>query len=201
MAEDSFKKRVQKELIKASKEYKDVYVDYVYLICSEAFVQKDYYIVDAKEDNFQHLTGVHTSMNAKKFFDKCIQGTLTEYDFDFVKKGQDEKAVKGTVRRKIKVLPHMMELFREGLWAEENFEKNKVRCAFATADNSCTLGFSGSEKSRPKSLIKGNELTNAKPVELVLRRKPDEKFFHEIVVGNKNALHKYKKQIEGISNV
>lgn len=102
MAEDSFKKRVQKELIKASKEYKDVYVDYVYLICSEAFVQKDYYIVDAKEDNFQHLTGVHTSMNAKKFFDKCIQGTLTEYDFDFVKKGQDEKSVKGTVRRKIK---------------------------------------------------------------------------------------------------
>lgn len=50
-------------------------------------------------------------------------------------------------------------------------------------------------------MIKGNELTNAKPVELVLRRKPDEKFFHEIVVGNKNALHKYKKQIEGISNV
>lgn len=171
MTEESFKERVRQEMIKASKQYKELYVDYEYLICSEAFVQKDYYIVDAKEDNFQHLTGVHTQMNAKDFFEKCFRETLTEDDFDFVKKGQDEKSVKGTVRRKIIVLPNMMNLFEEGLQAEENFEKNKVRCSFATADNSCTLGFSESEKSRPKSLIKGNELSNPKPIELVLRKK------------------------------
>jgi len=31
-------------------------VDYEYLICSEAFVEQDFYIVAGREDNFQHLT-------------------------------------------------------------------------------------------------------------------------------------------------
>lgn len=196
MTEESFKERIRQEMIKASKQYKELYVDYEYLICSEAFVEKDYYIVDAREDNFQHLTGVHSQMRAGDFFEKCLRGTLAEEDFDFVKKGQDEKSVKGTVRRKIKVLPNMMKLFEEGTQAEENFEKNKVQCSFATADNSCTLGFSESDKSRPKSLIKGNELLNPKPIELILRKKSGEKFFNEVVVGNKNTLHKYQEKIE-----
>lgn len=198
MTEGSFKERVCQEMIKGAKKYKQVYVDYEYLICSEAFKQRDYYIVDAKEDNFQHLTGVHSQISPQDFFDRCFQGTLTEDDFDFNKKGQDEKSVKGTVRRKIKVLPDMMKLFEDGVQAEESFKKNKVLCSFATADNSCTLGFSESEKNRPKSLIRGNGLSSPKEVELILRKKSGEEFFDEIIVGNENSLHKYKKQIEGM---
>lgn len=177
MAENSFKERVCLELTKAAKSYQEIYLDYEYLICSEAFVRRKYYIVDAQKDNFQHLTGVHSRISPKIFFEKCYQGTIVEEDFDFVKKGQDEKAVKGTVRRKIKVLPNMMNLFKVGLQAEENFVKNKIVCSFATADGSCTLGFSESEKSRPKSLIKGNELSNPKIVDLVLRKKSGTEFF------------------------
>lgn len=121
MAEESFKERVRLEIIKAAKKYKEIYVDYEYLICSEAFSKRSYYIVDAEKDNFQHLTGVHSQISAQSFFDKCIDGSLSEDDFDFIKKGQDEKSVKGTVRRKIKALPDMMGLFRAGLLAEEDF--------------------------------------------------------------------------------
>ena len=53
MKED-FKERVRLEIIKAAKKYQEVYVDYEYLICSEAFKQNHYYIIDAQKDNFQH---------------------------------------------------------------------------------------------------------------------------------------------------
>lgn len=47
MEKGTFKGRVHLELIKAAKKYKEIYVDYEYLICSEAFVQRKYYIVGA----------------------------------------------------------------------------------------------------------------------------------------------------------
>lgn len=180
MAEKGFKERVRLELIKAAKKYEEIYVDYEYLICSEAFEHRNYYIIDAQKDNFQHLTGVHSRISAKIFFDKCRDGSLSEEDFDFMKKGQDEKSVKGTVRRKIKALPDMMDLFREGMQAEEDFRKNRVICSFATADGNCTLGFTDTEKARPKSLIRGNELENPKAVELVLRRKSGMRFLMKL---------------------
>lgn len=106
--------------------------------------------------------------------------------------------MKGTVRRKIKVLPDMMNLFKTGLLAEESFEKNKIFCSFATADGRCTLGFSESEKARPKSLIKGNELNNPKIVDLVLRKRSGTEFFDEFVIGDENALSKYRSRFEDI---
>lgn len=201
MTEISFKERIRLAMIKAAKEYKENYIDYEYLICSEAFKRKEYYIVDAEEDNFQHLTGVHSILKPKEFFYKCYNGTLKKEEFDFINRGQDEKAVKGTVRRKIKVLPNIMTLFRNDLQAEENFKKNKVFCSFATADGSCTLGFSESLKVRPKSLIKGNELKNPSPVELVLRKRTGEALFHEIVLGDLKALDKYKNKIEDLIDI
>ena len=149
MAEKSFKERIRQEMIKEAKRYKEVYVDYEYLICSEAFAERDFYIVDAEKDNFQHLTGVHSKISAHSFFEKCVDGSLSEEDFDFIKKGQNERSVKGTVRRKIKALPDMMGLFGEGLQAEEGFKKNKVICSFAAESSNCTLGFTDSEKARP----------------------------------------------------
>ena len=65
-----------------------------------------------KEDNFQHLTGVNSLIGPQEFYKKSIDGTLNENDFDFIKRNQSEKSVKGSVRRKIKVLPDMMNIFR-----------------------------------------------------------------------------------------
>lgn len=93
------------------------------------------------------------------------------------------------------MLPDIMTLFKEGLQTEESFKKNKVICSFATADGNCTLGFTETEKARPKSLIKGNELKNPKPVELILRRKTGRELFGEIIVGDSVTLNKYKEHI------
>lgn len=183
-------------MIKAAKDYKEKYIDYEYLICSEGFVQKSYYIIDAQKDNFQHLTGVNSLISPKDFFDKCYNSTLQDLDFDFVKRGQSEKSVKGSVRRKIKALPDMMKLFESRLLVEENFRKNKIYCSFAAADGSCTLGFIEAKKARPKTLIKGNELKNPTSVDLILRKKSEEMLFTDIIVGDKDILNKYIDKIE-----
>ena len=198
MSEVSFKERVRLTIIEMSKQYKEKYVDYEYLICSSGFKNKQYYIVDAEKDNYQHLTGVHSALSASDFFEKCYSGTLDENDFDFNKNGQSEKEVKGTVRRKIKVLPNMMTMFENAVNAEEDFQKNKVSCSFATADGKCTLGFTDTNKARPKSLISGNELSNPAQVELVLRKKAGNDFFDEIVYGDKVSLTQYREKIEDI---
>lgn len=177
MSEKSFKERVREEMINAAIQYKQVYVDYEYLICSEAFVEQ-------------------STLSPKEFYFKCPQGVLEESDFDFAKSGQDEKMVKGTVRRKIQILPNMMEFFKAGVETEEKFKKNKVSCSFATADGMCTLGFSESKKARPKTLLKGNELNNPKPVELILRKKAGTKLFDEIVLGNVETIQKYREKIQ-----
>ena len=46
---------------------KKYYVDFEYLICSAAFVKNEYYIASAYEDNYLHLTGLHTSLDAATF--------------------------------------------------------------------------------------------------------------------------------------
>lgn len=104
----SFKERVKETLISNAYSYKKYYVDYEYLLCSKAFEKCEYYIVATHEDNYLHLTGVHTGLDAATFFEKCYKGTLEETDFDFSKKRQNENEVKGSVRRKINSLPAIM---------------------------------------------------------------------------------------------
>lgn len=79
MAEESFKERARQKMIKAAKQYKDIYVDYEYLICSVAFEKNDYYIIAAEEDNFQHLTGVQSKIDAKTFFANVMMERLRKW--------------------------------------------------------------------------------------------------------------------------
>ena len=164
----SFKERVRLVAIQNAQLYKEKYLNYEFLVCSEAFVNNNgHKIIKFDEGNYLHLLGVHTSLTANEFFGKCINGTLLEDDFDFIKPFKSEKSVKGSVRQKINVLPEMMNLFTQQLLAENEFRKNVVDCAFATANSVCTLGFAIS--GRPKTLLKGNELnlSKARKVDLI----------------------------------
>ena len=38
----------------------------------------------------------NTSLSPDDFYQKCLDGTLAEEDFDFIKKNQSEKSVKGS---------------------------------------------------------------------------------------------------------
>ncbi len=90
----------------------------------------------------------------------------------------------------------MVRLFEQKLFAEDNFKRNKVECAFATSDNKCTLGFAVS--GRPKSLLKGNKLeTNkVKEVDLIFRKPRGSKMpYSELVYGNVADIIQYKEKI------
>ena len=80
-------------------------------------------------------------------------GTLDETDFDFCKSGQNEKDVKGSVRRKINALPAIMDMFNVGTSVEEDFTKNRIRCSLAAANISATLGFIVAGKAIDKGLL------------------------------------------------
>lgn len=189
----SFKERVKNVIISEVKKYKSVYVDNVYLVCSSAFTQSKYYIIDAKEDNFQHLTGVHSLVSPQMFYEKALNGTLQEADFDFNKKRQSEKSVIGSVRRKIKVLPNMMHIFNGHFNVQEKFVKNRVVCSFATTDNICTIGFRDVGYAIPISLIRGNETDTSKvrQVDIVLKKKQGIDKFDQVVIGDISELLKY----------
>ena len=193
----SFKERVKETVIQNAYSYKRYFVDYEYLICSVAFVKNEYYIVSAYEDNYLHLTGLHTGLDAATFFEKCYKGTLEETDFDFCKRGQNESEVKGSVRRKINALPSIMDIFNVGTSVEEDFEKNRIRCSLAAANVSATLGFVVAGKAKPMTLLKGNELNSAKAkkLDLVLRRKSGESKFTEMLIGDKERLEKHKEAL------
>lgn len=192
----NFKERVKNECIKNVRTYEENFIGYEYLICSRAF-EKGYYIIKSDKGNYLHLIGVHTELSAMEFYDKCYNNELTEDDFDFNKKGKSEKSVKGSVREKIKVLPEMLTIFQKELSAEENFKKNVNECAFATTDNTCTLGFALA--GRPKSLMKGNTLDQRKqrPVDLIFRRvRSSNTMFNELLSGDIGKLPVYMENVK-----
>lgn len=198
MAQSSFKERVKNAAIEGAKIYQEKFVECEYLLCSKAFQKKGYYIAKADEGNYQHLIGVHTELTPKEFFVRCYVGSLVEDDFDFYKKNQNEKVVKGSVRQKIKVLPEMLTMFEKELVAEEDFKMNRVECAFATSDNILTLGYAAA--GRPKSLLQGNELdvVKMKKVDMLLKKKRGAAYFDEIIYCNAENVNDYVEQIKSL---
>ena len=194
--EESFKNRVVECAINCAVIYKENFVEYDYLVCSEAFDGSYYQEIKAEADNYLHLIGVNTNLSSKEFFQKCINKKLEESDFDFKKQNQSEKSVKGSVRQKIKALPKMLKMFEKELLAEKNFKKNSISCLFATADADFTIGLV--ETGRPKSLMRNNQLNKnrQRPVELVMRKKRGEQFYTERIVGDIAAFDKYKENIK-----
>lgn len=74
-----------------------------------------------------------------------------------------------------------MNMFTVGTLVEEDFEKNRIRCALAAGNASTTLGFVVAGKAKPMTLLKGNELNTAKAkkLDLVLRRKSGDALLNE----------------------
>lgn len=203
MGSSDFKKRVAQTAIEQAAYYKAVFVEYEYLLCSEAFRKHDYYIIAARPDNYRHLIGVNTTVTADEFYEKCISGKLNETDFDFGKPGRSEKEVKGSVRRKIKALPHLMTMFDNEFVVQEDYSKNGIMCSFAATDCNITAGFADSGKSRPKTLLWGDSLKweNAGFADVILRRKTGEEFFSEVIKGDRESIRKYIDKISGIISI
>ena len=83
----SFKERVKNEAVSNAGLYEKNYIQYEYLVCSEAF-ETGYHVIKCDKGNYLHLIGIHTELSAEAFFEKCISGELFEEDFDFKKTGK-----------------------------------------------------------------------------------------------------------------
>ena len=187
----SFEERVKNEVIAGAKLYKSVFLDYDYLICSRQFKNNAYYTISAYERNFLHLTGVQTKLKAVDFFDKCLNGSLQINDF-YIKD-------KGTVRHKIQVLPGIDKFFSYGLLAQEDFNKNKVKCTLAGTDLRLTIGFIDKKECVPMTLLKGNELDHNSPiakVEFVMCKRKTDDLFDKIIIGNNCTLKYYHGDVK-----
>lgn len=192
----SFKERVRQVAINESQNYKEIFLDYDYLICFDSLSIKRFYLITATEKNYAHLIGVNIKCSPYDFFVKCTDGSLMETDFDFVKPGQNEEDVKGTVRRKIMSLEKMKNFFKSKILVEESFKRNKIMCAIAASDSNITIGFSSGGKSYPKTLLKGNELSsNAVEPSLIFRKSKSSDLFSELIYGDKNDIAFYADMI------
>lgn len=197
--EITFKERVKNTAISEVINYYHIFVENRYLIFSSAFKQQKFYILAAEKDNYLHLIGVNTHLKAKDFFDKCLQGTLTEDDFDFTRPHYDIKSVKGSVRRKINCLPFLNNILESNdLVFDENFKKNNIVCALAASDGNATLGFTKGKESRPKTLLKGNELKNRIKVDLILSKKRNVDKFDKLIYGSKEMLKDNIDQLDSL---
>lgn len=182
MVEQSFKERVRLKLMDCAVLYYELLVQKDYLIFSRNFRYQKYYIVSAFEDNFLHLTGVHTNLKAKNFFEKCYQKTLEDGDFEI-----NDKSQKGSIRRKISVLENAIKIFSsEDIVVEERFHKNRISCSFAAAERVCTIGFTNTELTKPQTVLKGYQLQSEIEVDFILSRDKGEKDFQTVVY---NALN------------
>lgn len=184
MMNESFKERVCRAAINNAALYKSTFIDYEYCVFSSGLSTK-YVTIKALESNYLHLVGVNTNLTADAFFKKCINRTLTQDDFDFLKRGVASGVLKGAVRDKIRVLDKMIGLLNSpDLKLQENFEHNKIHCAFASASNDCTLGYAAS--GYPKSLLRGNYLNEKSlDIDLIVRKQSgSDKPFSEMVRGS-----------------
>ena len=180
----SFKTRVKNEAIYYSSIYKDTMIDKEYLVFSHGFTERQYYILKAYKTNYLHLIGVHTSLNPSDFFDKCIDSTLAEEDFDFSFAGKTENEVKGSVRRKIKSLSSLPHFFNNISKIEERFSKGHVSCALADSDGSVTIGYAKADNCVPMTLLYGNELSvKAVDCDLLLCRNKGSDIFDSVIIG------------------
>lgn len=183
----SFKTRVLNTIIQCAKQYNAFYVEQNHLLVSDAFKKKPYYIIQAEQDNYLHLTGVSTSLSAGDFFDKAMDGSLAESDIQLITHGKSEKDSKGTIRQKIKNLPSVTSTVDRSCIVQEDFKRNAVLCTFASANAQCTVGFIATPKLvRPKSLLNGNVVDPAQsaPIKLALVKARSEEKYSSIEIGS-----------------
>ena len=186
MNQISFIQRVINDLITVAPQFKSTFIDKEYLIFSSKMINRKYYIVSTNPDNFMHLTGIKTN-SPIDFYNKCINGTLVEGDINI------PSQEKGNIRRKIIVLPNLINLFSNDVLFEEDFSHNAVHCSFASTDLNVTIGFckpNENNVARPMTLLKGYSGFNdgAALVELILERKRGEELFTKILCGDKDII-------------
>ena len=165
-----FKQRAIELLKTGAKEYSK-FLGFDFILKSDNFINREKYILRFYEGNFLHLTGVKTSLDAKTFFEKCLQETITISDFDC----DSTKELKGTVRHKLSHIITISSFFDGEIKCQESFVKGQVQCIIAATDKNYTLGFVGGNNSlNPNTLLHKDLLdpkTAIENIEIIKKRR------------------------------
>lgn len=149
----SFKENVLDSILVGAKSYQAL-LGIDFKVKSPSFIERQEYLLRFNEDNFLHLTGVLTSLTAKEFFHKAIDGTLSLDDFDC----ESTVALKGTVRCKARNIRDIGTLLDRAVAVAEKLSSGRVYCLFAASDGSCTLGFVGGRILNPNTLLNKSKI-------------------------------------------
>ena len=80
------------------------------------------------------------------------------------------------------VLENAIQIFSsEAIVVEENFNKNRISCSFASSDKVCTIGFTKTKLAKPQTILKGYQLHDEVKVDLILSRNKGETDFQTVV--------------------
>ena len=148
MKANSFKEKVLHSILVGAQSYRKL-LGIDFKVFSPHFVQRQEYLLRFHEDNFLHLTGVLTSLSAKGFFQKAVDGTLSLEAFDC----ESSVSLKGTVRCKARNIRDIGTLLDRAVSVTEKLSSGRVYCFFAASDGSCTLGFVGGRILNPNTLL------------------------------------------------
>ena len=96
------KQEIIKIILLVAKEYNEKLNDKHFKITYQKGKDKEETVVGFRDMNFLHLTGVKTKLSAQQFYQACINGKLSERDFEIDNKGK--------VQQKIAVLPYLPNL-------------------------------------------------------------------------------------------
>ena len=96
------KHEILKIILSVAKEYDEKLNDKHFKITYQKEKDIKETIVGFRDMNFLHLTGVRTNMSAQQFYHACVNGKLSERDFEIDNKGK--------AQQKIAVLPYLPNL-------------------------------------------------------------------------------------------
>lgn len=158
------KKKALEIIVEAAKQYDKWLKSNHFLIFYQKGKEQDFVEVGFRDLNFLHLTGIKTKLSAQRFFSLCIDGKLSEKDFDL--------DTKGKAQQKLMVLPFLHELLYHNCMIGDFINSGVlIKSDYFVGDTKAVLsvGFrSGKTVDMPVTLYKENVKKLIKPVCKVL---------------------------------
>ena len=158
------KKKALEIIVEAAKQYDKWLKSNHFLIFYQKGKEQDFVEVGFRDLNFLHFTGIKTKLSAQRFFSLCIDGKLSEKDFDL--------DTKGKAQQKLMVLPFLHELLYHNCMIGDFINSGiLIKSDYFVGDTKAVLsvGFrSGKTVDMPVTLYKENVKKLIKPVCKVL---------------------------------
>lgn len=158
------KKKALEIIVEAAKQYDKWLKSNHFLIFYQKGKEQDCVEVGFRDLNFLHLTGIKTKLSAQRFFSLCIDGKLSEKDYDL--------DTKGKAQQKLMVLPFLHELLYHNCMIGDFINSGVlIKSDYFVGDTKAVLsvGFrSGKTVDMPVTLYKENVKKLIKPVCKVL---------------------------------